>query len=141
MRLGRVEQVGTPEEVYARPRSTYVARFVGSPQMDILSGKIERVDGATHYRVGEASLPVPDEIDLQYAVAAALVGRAIRAKESGDGAGAYGPILEYARRFPQREMGVMLVSDMHRAIGEGIFQVPQFADWAQAISDVMLFDM
>jgi hypothetical protein len=86
-------------------------------------------------------VPVPDEIDLQYAVAAALVGRAIRAKESGDGAAAYGPILDYARRFPQREMGVMLVSDMHRAIGDGIFQVPQFADWAQAISDVMLFDM
>ncbi len=86
-------------------------------------------------------VPVPDEIDLQYAVAAALVGRAIRAKESGDGASAYGPILDYARRFPQREMGVMLVSDMHRAIGDAIFQVPQFADWAQAISDVVLFDM
>jgi ABC-type sugar transport system ATPase subunit len=62
MRLGRVEQVGTPEEVYARPRSAYVARFVGSPQMDILSGSIERIDGQTHYRVGQASLPVPDEI-------------------------------------------------------------------------------
>ncbi len=29
----------------------------------------------------------------------------------------YGRILDYARRFPQREMGVMLVSDMQRAIG------------------------
>ena len=85
-------------------------------------------------------VPVPDEIDLQYAVAAALVGRAIRAKESGEGAGTYGPILDYARRFPQREMGVMLVSDMHRAIGEDVFKVPEFADWAQAISDVMLFE-
>jgi len=85
-------------------------------------------------------VPAPDEIDLQYAVAAALVGRAIRAHEAGDGAQVHGRILDYARQFPQREMGVMLVSDMHRAIGEAIFAVPQFSDWAQAISDVMLYE-
>ncbi|MGD9163318.1 MAG: MoxR family ATPase [Chromatiales bacterium] len=85
-------------------------------------------------------VPVPNEIDLQYAVAAALVGRAIRAHEAGDGAEVHGRILDYARQFPQREMGVMLVSDMHRAIGEAIFAVPQFSDWAQAISDVMLYE-
>ncbi|MET0063132.1 MAG: MoxR family ATPase [Candidatus Thiodiazotropha endolucinida] len=85
-------------------------------------------------------LPVPDEIDLQYAIAAALVGRAIRAHDAGDGTVTHGRILEYARQFPQREMGVMLVSDMHRAIGEAIFSVPQFSDWAQAVSDVMLYE-
>lgn len=85
-------------------------------------------------------VPAPDEIDLQYAVAAALVGRAIRAHEAGDGARVHGRILDYARQFPQREMGVMLVSDMHRAIGEAIFALPQFSDWAQAISDVMLYE-
>jgi hypothetical protein len=83
---------------------------------------------------------VPDEIDLQYAIAAALVGRAIRAHDGGDGSVTHGRILDYARRFPQREMGVMLVSDMHRAIGEAIFSVPQFSDWAQAVSDVMLYE-
>ncbi|MES9824344.1 MAG: MoxR family ATPase [Candidatus Thiodiazotropha endolucinida] len=85
-------------------------------------------------------VPVPDEIDLQYAIAAALVGRAIRAHDAGVGAVTHGRILEYARQFPQREMGVMLVSDMHRAIGEAIFSVPQFSDWAQAVSDVMLYE-
>jgi hypothetical protein len=85
-------------------------------------------------------VPVPDEIDLQYAIAAALVGRAIRAHDAGEGSVTHGRILEYARRFPQREMGVMLVSDMHRAIGEAIFSVPQFSDWAQAVSDVMLYE-
>ncbi|EGV52251.1 AAA family ATPase [endosymbiont of Riftia pachyptila] len=83
---------------------------------------------------------VPEEIDLQYAVAAALVGRAIRAQESGAEIEVMGRILDYAQRFPQREMGVMLVSDMHRAIGETLFSVPQFGDWAQAISDVMLYE-
>ena len=37
-------------------------------------------------------------------------------------------------------MGVMLVSYMHRAIGEPLFQVPEFSDWAKAIADVMLFE-
>ncbi|MCG8081688.1 MAG: MoxR family ATPase [Candidatus Thiodiazotropha taylori] len=83
---------------------------------------------------------VPSEIDLQYAVASALVGRAIRANESGNGVEVHGRILEYAGRFPQREMGVMLVSDMHRAIGETLFSVPQFNDWAQAVSEVMLYE-
>ena len=83
---------------------------------------------------------VPREIDLQYAVAAALVGRAIRAKEGPDTNRVIGNILRYAQNFPQREMGVMLVSDMHRAIGEPLFQVPEFADWAKAIADVMLFE-
>jgi MoxR-like ATPase len=86
------------------------------------------------------SVPTPEEIDLQYAVAAALVGRAIRAHEAGNGVEIHGRILDYAQQFPQREMGVMLVSDMHRAIGEAIFSVPQFSDWAQAVSDVMLYE-
>lgn len=85
-------------------------------------------------------VPVPREIDLQYAVASALVARALRAKVEKKGAEVYGPILEFAGRFSQREMGVMLVSDMHRAIGQEIFSVPEFAPWAQAVADVMLYE-
>jgi hypothetical protein len=85
-------------------------------------------------------VPVPREIDLQYAVAAALVGKAIRSKDSDNAAEVIGNILRYAGRFPQREMGVMLVSDLHRAIGNRLFEVPAFADWAQAVADVMLFE-
>ena len=83
---------------------------------------------------------VPKEIDLQYAVAAALVGKAIRARAEDDGQQVIGHILDYAGRFPQREMGVMLVSDLHRAIGDDLFAGPAFADWANAIADVMLYD-
>ncbi len=90
--------------------------------------------------VAGEDVPVPKEIDLQYAVAAALVGRAIRSRGSDDDRGVYGHILDYARRFPQREMGVMMVSDMHRAIGQTLFEVPQFEQWAQSISDVMLYE-
>ena len=85
-------------------------------------------------------VPVPDEIDLQYAVAAALVGRAIRARDQANATEIIGHILDYAGTFPQREMGVMLVSDLHRAIGEMLFTIPQFGTWANAIADVMLYE-
>jgi hypothetical protein len=36
-------------------------------------------------------------------------------------------------------MGVMMVSDMHRAIGQDIFEVPEFSNWADKIADIMLY--
>ncbi|HEU4423941.1 MAG TPA: ABC transporter ATP-binding protein [Pilimelia sp.] len=37
LRDGRIEQVGTPEEIWRAPATTFVARFVGSPSMNLLS--------------------------------------------------------------------------------------------------------
>lgn len=59
MRAGRIEQTDTPENVYSRPASKYVARFIGSPQMDIFSGEFERKDGRLFYEVGKALFEVP----------------------------------------------------------------------------------
>jgi sn-glycerol 3-phosphate transport system ATP-binding protein len=36
MNAGHIEQMGTPEEVYAKPASTFVASFIGSPPMNLL---------------------------------------------------------------------------------------------------------
>ncbi|MCX7741742.1 MAG: sn-glycerol-3-phosphate import ATP-binding protein UgpC [Tepidimonas sp.] len=36
MNAGRMEQFGTPEEVYHRPATTFVATFIGSPAMNLL---------------------------------------------------------------------------------------------------------
>jgi len=36
MNGGRVEQIGSPLEVYARPASTFVAGFIGSPPMNLI---------------------------------------------------------------------------------------------------------
>jgi hypothetical protein len=88
---------------------------------------------------GEAA-EVPEGIDLQYGVAAALVRRALQAADSGNAAAVYGNILKYAQRFPQREMGVMLVSDLHRAVGRPLFAVPAFAEWANSITDLVLYE-
>jgi ABC-type sugar transport system ATPase subunit len=45
MSEGELLQVGDPHEVYARPADVFVARFIGSPSINILSGQL-RSDGA-----------------------------------------------------------------------------------------------
>ncbi|GBF09775.1 ABC transporter, ATP binding protein, partial [Aeropyrum pernix] len=40
MNFGEIQQVGTPSEVYHRPANTFVATFIGSPQMNLFSGKV-----------------------------------------------------------------------------------------------------
>ncbi len=42
MRAGRIEQVGTPEDLYARPATAFTASFIGAPPMNLL-----KLDGAT----------------------------------------------------------------------------------------------
>jgi ABC-type sugar transport system ATPase subunit len=48
---GAVQQIGAPEEVYARPSNLFVAGFVGTPRMNLISGRIAegtfRADGWT----------------------------------------------------------------------------------------------
>lgn len=39
LRAGRIEQVGTPEELYTDPATLFVAGFIGSPRMNFLNGK------------------------------------------------------------------------------------------------------
>jgi multiple sugar transport system ATP-binding protein len=47
---GRIHQVDTPERIYSRPQSTFVARFIGSPEMNIFRGVIVHQDGHTRFR-------------------------------------------------------------------------------------------
>jgi putative spermidine/putrescine transport system ATP-binding protein len=44
MRAGRVEQIGTPETIYGRPATPFVAEFIG--QCNFLSGHVDAPDGA-----------------------------------------------------------------------------------------------
>jgi ABC-type sugar transport system ATPase subunit len=41
MQAGLVQQLGTPEEIYDRPATTFVAAFMGAPAMNLLPGRIE----------------------------------------------------------------------------------------------------
>jgi len=39
LRDGRIEQIGTPRQLYESPQSLFVAQFIGSPKMNILPGR------------------------------------------------------------------------------------------------------
>jgi multiple sugar transport system ATP-binding protein len=56
MRDGRIEQVGTPEEVFRLPATRYVAGFIGSPPMNLREVAVE--DGRLAFAPG-ITLPVP----------------------------------------------------------------------------------
>jgi multiple sugar transport system ATP-binding protein len=40
MRNGVLQQIGTPEELYTRPANTFVARFIGSPAMNLVPAQL-----------------------------------------------------------------------------------------------------
>lgn len=112
-------------EVAGLEASAFIENYRKIPDIDrIISGEI---------------IEVPNTIDLQYAVAAALVSRAIGEKDSPGLPKILGNILNYAQQFTQKEMGVMLVADLQRAIGPAIFQVAEFSPWANIVADIMFY--
>ncbi len=38
---GRIQQIGTPDQIYADPANTFVAGFIGSPPMNLIDGTLE----------------------------------------------------------------------------------------------------
>ena len=45
MRGGRIEQIGTPHQLYDEPANAFVATFIGAPPMTLIKGKVHEVDG------------------------------------------------------------------------------------------------
>jgi multiple sugar transport system ATP-binding protein len=59
---GVLQQVGAPQAVYAKPANLFVARFIGSPPMNTVTGRIDRVDGALTAQLPGGGVPVPAEL-------------------------------------------------------------------------------
>ena len=72
---GRIEQVGAPRALYARPASTFAARFIGTPPMNLLALKNGCIAGSkVSIPVAAATLGVrPEAIQINPAGHAALV--------------------------------------------------------------------
>ena len=78
---GRIEQVGTPAEVYSNPASTFVASFIGAPPMNLLPAELSD-DGL---RIGGFVAPH----DSTYRGKVTLGLRPERAHLNGKGAGIF----------------------------------------------------
>lgn len=68
---GRIEQVGTPQELYARPTNLFVAEFIGAPRMNRIEGEVASAHGAAtigvrpeHLRIVEGDGAWPGCVEL-----------------------------------------------------------------------------
>ncbi|MBL8113398.1 MAG: sn-glycerol-3-phosphate ABC transporter ATP-binding protein UgpC [Acidobacteria bacterium] len=57
MKDGKLQQVGTPLELYEKPVNVFVAQFIGTPPMNFFPATL--ADGGTRIKAGTFSLPVP----------------------------------------------------------------------------------
>jgi multiple sugar transport system ATP-binding protein len=59
MNEGRLQQVGTPQELYDRPINRFVAGFIGSPSMNFATVEVATADGAVALQGSNITVPVP----------------------------------------------------------------------------------
>ena len=58
---GIVEQVGTPQDIYSKPNTKFVAEFIGSPQMNLFNCKIENGNA----KIGDVHINLENSINIQ----------------------------------------------------------------------------
>ena len=59
MKDGVIQQLGTPHEIYQRPANRFVARFVGSPAMNFIAGRLRHDGGVPTFAADGFDLPLP----------------------------------------------------------------------------------
>ena len=74
---GRIEQTGTPRDIYAHPASVFAARFIGTPPMSIIALDGSRIRGSTHcVAVPDGTTQIglrPEEIAIDGDLAAKVI--------------------------------------------------------------------
>jgi multiple sugar transport system ATP-binding protein len=67
MNKGRIEQIGTPNDLYHHPATRFVAAFIGSPAMNFLPCRLEDVGGRLNVRLTDrVAFPLPPERAARY---------------------------------------------------------------------------
>ena len=67
MNGGRIEQIGRPHELYHRPKTRFVAGFIGSPAMNFMPARLQRNgDGLLLRLAPELAFPVPPPHTARY---------------------------------------------------------------------------
>jgi multiple sugar transport system ATP-binding protein len=80
MESGKLRQLGTPREVFARPTNTFVANFIGSTPMNLLPGTVAPADTLS----SSNSSPDPAAVSV---AAVSVAGGSLPAGIAGAGAG------------------------------------------------------
>jgi len=67
MNHGRIEQVGSPNDLYHKPNTRFVAGFIGSPTMNFIPCKLIEANGGLSAQVNETlSVPLPADCTERY---------------------------------------------------------------------------
>jgi len=67
MNHGRIEQIGTPNELYHKPATRFVASFIGSPAMNFIPCRLEDVGGKLNIRITDRiAFPLPPARAARY---------------------------------------------------------------------------
>jgi multiple sugar transport system ATP-binding protein len=56
---GKLQQIGSPQDLYLRPKNTFVATFIGTPEMNLLPGRLDPMEGG--YTLGDMQLSASAE--------------------------------------------------------------------------------
>lgn len=64
MKDGRIEQAGSPQDIYERPATRFVAGFIGSPPMNFLSGDLTMLGDEPAIRSGSTVIALPKSLNL-----------------------------------------------------------------------------
>ena len=72
MNGGLIEQIGTPEDVYERPATTFVASFIGAPPMNITPCAVTATNGRTTVSFAGAQIPLPASYNPVFSRAATV---------------------------------------------------------------------
>ena len=67
MNHGRIEQIGTPNDLYHNPATRFVAGFIGSPAMNFIPCRLEDAAGKLHIRLTDRiAFPLPPKRAARY---------------------------------------------------------------------------
>jgi len=83
MRDGAIQQIGTPDDIYERPRTMFVASFLGSPAINLIEGELRDEGGRLVFRRGALALPLLPERAARIADAGRPVVLGLRAEDVG----------------------------------------------------------
>ncbi len=78
---GRIQQIGTPEDIYQRPINPFVANFVGHPAMNLFPATLEQVAQQMTLHIGPLSLPLPPQSDPSHLESASTIHVGIRPED------------------------------------------------------------
>ncbi len=128
LNAGRIEQIGTPTEIYEHPASTFVAGFMGAPPMNLLRADIA---GGRLQLSSQTLLPVPAP---QLATDSVLVGfRPEDVRLGGDGSAVLevqiieelGAVRLLHGHLGDQPFSVSIGKDEHATVGAQIITLPQ----------------